>query len=97
MSIKHPPLTRDAAPFDEENPEWTPAMFARVRQAGEALPPDIAAAFARARGRLPLKTAKIAVKLRLDPAVVEGFKAGGPGWQTRINATLKAALERQGG
>jgi len=29
------------------------------------------------------------VNLRLDPAIVAHFKAGGSGWQTRINAVLK--------
>lgn len=28
------------------------------------------------------------VSLRLDPAVVDHFKAGGRGWQSRINAVL---------
>jgi uncharacterized protein (DUF4415 family) len=94
MSIEHPPLTDDVATFDDENPEWTREMFARARSAAEVLPAEVQAAFAKARGRPRLEAAKIAVKLRLDPDVVQGFKAGGPGWQTRINATLKAALAK---
>jgi uncharacterized protein (DUF4415 family) len=96
MSIEHPPAPPDAAPFDDDNPEWTAEMFARAGKASEVLPPEVQAAFARARGRPRLDAAKIAVKLRLDPDVVEGFKAGGPGWQTRINATLRAALAAGG-
>jgi uncharacterized protein (DUF4415 family) len=34
------------------------------------------------------------VTLRLDSEVVEHFKAGGAGWQTRINAALKRALAK---
>jgi uncharacterized protein (DUF4415 family) len=41
---------------------------------------------AKRRGRPP--SGKILVTLRLDPAVVAAFKAGGPGWQSRINDTL---------
>jgi uncharacterized protein (DUF4415 family) len=96
MSSKHPPITPDAAPFDDDTPEWTDEMFARARLEADTLPPVLREALARSRGRPKLETAKIAVKLRLDPEVVDGFKAGGPGWQTRINATLRDALAKQG-
>ena len=32
---------------------------------------------------------KQAVSLRLDPDVLDYFRAGGPGWQSRINAALR--------
>ncbi|MFO1209768.1 MAG: BrnA antitoxin family protein [Amaricoccus sp.] len=59
---------------DPDNPPWTPADFARAK-----------------RGRLPMLAAKRKrqVTISLDPAVVEAAKAGGPGWQTRINAVLR--------
>ena len=42
------------------------------------------------RGGRPKKTdPKEAVSLRLDPDVVAHFRAGGPGWQSRINAALR--------
>jgi uncharacterized protein (DUF4415 family) len=48
------------------------------------------------RGRPPLGVrAKEAVKLRLSPDVLDHFRAGGPGWQTRINATLKRMVARE--
>lgn len=47
------------------------------------------------RGRPPLARAKEAVKLRLSPDVLDHFRAGGPGWQTRINATLEKAVARE--
>ncbi|MDG5496287.1 BrnA antitoxin family protein [Niveispirillum sp. BGYR6] len=34
---------------------------------------------------------KVALTLRLDPAVVDHFRATGPGWQSRINETLRKA------
>jgi uncharacterized protein (DUF4415 family) len=40
----------------------------------------------------PRKAApKEAVSLRLDPDVLKHFRAGGPGWQSRINAALRKA------
>lgn len=35
---------------------------------------------------------KTQVTLRLDTDALEAFKASGPGWQTRINALLRAAV-----
>jgi uncharacterized protein (DUF4415 family) len=43
-------------------------------------------------GRPKLPNAKVAIKLRLDPDVIEGFRASGAGWQSRINAALRDAL-----
>ncbi|WP_081974433.1 BrnA antitoxin family protein [Sphingomonas taxi] len=44
------------------------------------------------RGRPPLRDhAKQQVTLRLDPDVVERFRADGPGWQGRMNAALRRA------
>jgi uncharacterized protein (DUF4415 family) len=41
------------------------------------------------RGRPPSEYPKEAIKLRIDPDVLEHFRATGPGWQTRINAALR--------
>ena len=38
---------------------------------------------------------KSGVFLRLDPKVLEHFRAEGPGYQTRINAVLRAYVEAQ--
>ena len=46
------------------------------------------------RGRPKAATPKISTTLRLDADIVEHFRAGGPGWQSRINAVLRAALKR---
>jgi hypothetical protein len=35
------------------------------------------------------------VTLRLDPAVLAGLRATGPGWQTKANAVLKAWLAKR--
>jgi uncharacterized protein (DUF4415 family) len=78
--------------FDPDNPEWTEADFAAAR-GPQALPPELLAAFpnTKARGGRPGGSDKQSVSIRLDKDVVEKFKAGGPGWQTRINAALRRA------
>jgi len=44
----------------------------------------------RARiGRPPKEDAKVAVKLRLDPDLLDVLRATGPGWQTRANRILR--------
>ena len=53
-------------------------------------------ALAERRERLRRRGAQAAptkkqVTLRLDPDVIDKFRATGPGWQARINAALKAA------
>ncbi len=48
------------------------------------------------RGRPPVgERPKQAVKLRLSSDVLAYFRASGPGWQTRINATLERAVSRE--
>ena len=42
------------------------------------------------RGRRPQGArAKVMTTIRLSPEVVEHFRAGGPGWQSRIDAVLR--------
>lgn len=43
-----------------------------------------------ARQALPRARRKAAISLRVDPDVLDWFKAQGPGYQTRINAVLRA-------
>ncbi len=76
--------------FDEDNPEWTEADFAAAK-AGDAIPAHIREAFSRGRGR-PKGSAKQLVSLRIDRDVLERFRAGGPGWQSRINEALRKAV-----
>jgi uncharacterized protein (DUF4415 family) len=56
--------------------------------------PALIEAAKRARGRPRLENPKQHVSLRLDPNVIAGFKAQGPGWQGRINEALARALAR---
>lgn len=47
------------------------------------------------RGRPPSKAPKEAVSIRLSPDVLEHFRAGGKGWQTRIDAALRTVVKRR--
>ena len=68
------------------NPEWTAEDFSRAMPCAEAVP-DLARTI-RASGpqRAPKK---VSTTLRLSPEVIEHFKSGGPGWQSRVDAALK--------
>ena len=43
-------------------------------------------------GQPPLDISRKLVSLRLDRDVIDAFRAGGPGWQSRINAALRKHL-----
>jgi uncharacterized protein (DUF4415 family) len=69
---------------DEDTPELTPEMLGRAQSFAEIL---------KERGLKPIgrpraDVTKQPVSLRLDPEIIAHFKAGGEGWQTRINAVL---------
>jgi uncharacterized protein (DUF4415 family) len=46
------------------------------------------------RGRPPIDAPKVSTTIRLDPDVIEAFRAQGRGWQSRINAALREWLAR---
>ena len=47
------------------------------------------ATYRRARGRPEGSGTKEQVAIRIDHEVLAAFRAGGPGWQTRMNAALR--------
>ncbi|NDD15009.1 MAG: hypothetical protein EB072_20850 [Betaproteobacteria bacterium] len=77
--------------------ELTEADLALFRPAKEVLPPHVYEGLIemnrRAGVRGPQKApTKTRVSIRLSPEVVSAFKAGGRGWQSRIDAALKEWL-----
>ena len=48
----------------------------------------------RGRGRPAVAVKRPTLNMRVDPDVLEAFKATGQGWQTRINAALRDAVSR---
>ncbi|MBB4065674.1 BrnA antitoxin family protein [Gellertiella hungarica] len=79
---------------DVDSPELTEEELRSMRPAKEALPPEIYEALVemqRQRGRPTVESPKKQVTLRLDADLVAHFKAGGKGWQSRMNAALRKA------
>jgi uncharacterized protein (DUF4415 family) len=80
----------------DDAPELTDTFFEKgVWKIGERkvsrAEGQAAATAARRGGRPRSEAPKRPVSLRLDPDVLEHFKASGPGWQTRINNVLRKA------
>ena len=87
-------MGKTKAATDTEALEFEAAMLRTLDQAqrGEGRATTAAQIVARRAGR-PAGTLKAAPKvsstIRLSPDVVQAFKAGGAGWQTRIDAAMK--------
>src|SRR4051794_16012279 len=73
----------------DDAPELTDAELAE----GELWHGDT---FVRRVGRPKGSGTKDLVSLRLDRDIINRFRESGPGWQTRINDTLRAALDGGG-
>lgn len=73
---------------DDDAPILTPEMMRRARPAGETFSDKALSAFKRSPGRPKADRTKTMVSLRLDPEVLDHYRATGPGWQSRINAVL---------
>lgn len=74
-------------PASESTPDPTPEPAAE----------NVAEIVRRIAGReLPSAPRKAAISLRLDAEVLDWFKAQGPGYQTRINAILRAYKDASG-
>ena len=77
---------------DPDNPEWTEEDFKKARPFAEVFP-ELAESIRRARGRPAVEKPKRQISLRLDPDVIDAFKATGKGWQGRINEVLRKAAK----
>jgi uncharacterized protein (DUF4415 family) len=75
---------------DPDDWEATEEDFKNAKPFAEAFP-DLMASINRARGRPPVEHPRRQISIRLDPDVIEKFKATGKGWQSRINEVLKNA------
>lgn len=71
-------------------PEMPPLLQEPPAPAVEEIVRDIV------RQGLPAVPRKTAVSLRLDADVLDWFRAQGAGYQTRINAVLRAYMEAAG-
>jgi uncharacterized protein (DUF4415 family) len=83
MKASKPPTAPDWADPDDApdlaTPEWRALL--------DAAPVT--------RGRPRSARPKISTTIRLDADVLDHFRTGGPGWQSRINAALRAGMGRE--
>lgn len=88
---------KNQAPIEAEDRPLSKEMLEKMRPASEVVPEIVAA---HARGELvstpprrfrgpQKKPTKVQTTIRLDADVVAHFKAGGRGWQSRINTVLR--------
>lgn len=89
------PDAKVARPLTEK--EWANATPVSLEEAGmtpawQQAMNELISIKLRGRPRKPNK--KRDIKLRIDPDVLDAFKATGKGWQTQMNAVLKAYAER---
>lgn len=72
-----------------DNPELTDAELAEMRPAREV--PEVYNLLPkRGRGRPKLADAKVNLTLRIDPALLDAYKATGSGWQVLMHEALAA-------
>jgi uncharacterized protein (DUF4415 family) len=82
MSASKKPMAEDLAEDDAPDlstPEWR-EKFSDARVR---------------RGRPPAELTKVSTTIRLDADILDAFRAGGAGWQSRINAALREWLRNQ--
>lgn len=75
---------------DDDPVEWPDEVFDRAQiSIGDKVVREATGTLTR-RGRPPIgEASKQQVTLRLPRSVIEHFKAGGAGWQTRISEVLE--------
>ena len=87
---KRPPPPADYDPM----PELTDEQIKQLRPAREWFE-EQGIPMPAPRGRPKAERVKTSVTIRLDAEIVEAYKAGGPGWQTRMNEDLHEGARRR--
>ncbi len=87
-------ILTSSAMRDADNPPLTDAQLENMRLASQVLPPELFSGLVSLSkgGRPKAEQTKKAVTIRYDADVVAQFKAGGKGWQTRMNNALREWL-----
>lgn len=72
----------------------TPRRPINPKDAAEALFRPVKKEAAPAIERRALPNTKELVSIKIDSDIIAHFQADGPGWQDRINATLRTAVDQ---
>ncbi len=80
---------------DPDTWELTREDFAQMHPASEVYP-EFVKRWRRTRGKQKAPT-KEHISIRLDADLAAHFRASGPGWQTRLNDTLRRAVFGESG
>lgn len=78
--------------LDADNPAWT-AAEARKAVPFSGLRKTLRSKLARRTRGAQIAPTKERITIRLNPSVLEAFRATGAGWQTRVNAALQDWLK----
>ncbi|WP_105441154.1 BrnA antitoxin family protein [Neorhizobium sp. T25_13] len=84
MTESKKPMVRDSLAIEDDAPDLTESPWAEKLTAAPVI-----------RGRPKSEQTKVSTTIRLDADVLEGFRAAGPGWQSRINDVLREWLARR--
>ncbi|MCJ2133356.1 BrnA antitoxin family protein [Methylobacterium sp. J-026] len=91
--VPNPNYTQQDWDEVSDNPPLTDEELAAATPGPEGLPPAMVEAFRKLAGRPKAEAKAVPVSLRVPPDVLAAYKAGGPGWQTRMNEALAAGLK----
>lgn len=81
----------------DDAPVWPDEAFGRAEFAeGGKIIRKASGTLTRPRGRPRAEKPKLQVSLRLDQDVLDGIKATGAGWQSRVNEALRVWLKQRG-
>lgn len=86
------PVIDDSWSDPDDAPEWTDEHFlhAQVSIGGKVVREAVGTW--TKPGRPPTDHPKKQITLRLDPDVIDAFRATGKGWQSRVNKALREKL-----
>jgi len=87
--MTEPSFTQGDIDAVSDTPELTAEQINAARQFAVAFPELAKTIRTRGPGKKPTKVSQT---LRLDPDVLEVWRSSGPGWQRRINDTLRKAM-----
>ncbi|WP_426314538.1 BrnA antitoxin family protein [Methylobacterium fujisawaense] len=92
--VPNPHYTQQDWDAVSDNPPLTAEDLAQFRPGTEGMPPEMAAAFKSRGGRPKSAVKRVPISLRVEPEVLEAFRATGPGWQSRMNEALAEAARK---